>query len=206
MRSQRAGTLLDAYSFGKQSASSTLASGKTKSEGQVFQRLVAVGAAPKNVNVPKTSKPASAPKPALPVNAKNAPKPANPVNAKAAAPPVSREKAVAVTVRRDPFLPLLSDKKELSGPGHLPPGKSGLVITSVRVDGTVRSEEGMIAVLSNADQRTYFVREGDRLYDGAVEKIGLDGVTFRQDSKDAFGKPVERVVTKRIYASAGEQQ
>ena len=34
----------------------------------------------------------------------------------------------------------------------------------------------------------------------------LDGVTFRQNSKDAFGKPVERVVTKRIYASAGEQQ
>ena len=153
--------------------------------------------APQRVNAPKTSKAN---------NAVKAPKPANSVNAKAAATPVSREKAVAVTVRRDPFLPLLSDKKEFSGPSHLPPGKGGLVITSVRVDGTVRSEEGMIAVLSNADMRTYFVREGDRLYDGAVEKIGLDGVTFRQDSKDAFGKSVERVVTKRIYASAGEQQ
>ena len=89
---------------------------------------------------------------------------------------------------------------------HLPPGKAGLVITTVRVDGTVRSPEGMIAVLSNADQHVYFVREGDQLYDGDVDKIGLDGVTFRQNSKDAFGKPVERVVTKRIYASAGEQQ
>jgi hypothetical protein len=108
--------------------------------------------------------------------------------------------------RRDPFTPLINERKEGGGPDHLPPGKAGLVITSVRVDGTVRSEVGMIAVLSNADQRTYFVHEGDRLYDGAVEKIGLDGVTFRQNSKDAFGKPVERVVTKRIYASAGEQQ
>jgi len=44
------------------------------------------------------------------------------------------------------------------------------------------------------------------LYDGDVEKIGLDGVTFKENSKDAFGKPVERMVTKRIYASAGEQQ
>jgi hypothetical protein len=52
----------------------------------------------------------------------------------------------------------------------------------------------------------YFAREGDRLYDGDVEKIGLDGVTFRQNSKDAFGKLVERVVTKRLYARAGEQQ
>jgi hypothetical protein len=108
--------------------------------------------------------------------------------------------------RRDPFTPLINERKEGGGPDHLPPGKAGLVITTVRVDGTVRSEVGMIAVLSNADQRTYFVHEGDRLYDGAVEKIGLDGVTFRQNSKDAFGKPVERVVTKRIYASAGEQQ
>jgi hypothetical protein len=107
---------------------------------------------------------------------------------------------------RDPFTPLINEHKEGGGPDHLPPGKAGLVITTVRVDGTVRSEVGMIAVLSNADQRTYFVHEGDRLYDGAVEKIGLDGVTFRQNSKDAFGKPVERVVTKRIYASAGEQQ
>jgi hypothetical protein len=108
--------------------------------------------------------------------------------------------------RRDPFTPLINERKEGGGPDHLPPGKAGLVITTVRVDGTVSSEAGMIAVLSNADQRTYFVHEGDRLYDGAVEKIGLDGVTFRQNSKDAFGKPVERVVTKRIYASAGEQQ
>jgi hypothetical protein len=114
--------------------------------------------------------------------------------------------AVVAGPRRDPFLPLINDKKEAGIAEHLPPGKAGLVITTVRVDGAVRSEEGMIAVVSNADQRTYFVREGDRLYDGQVEKIGLDGVTFRQNSKDAFGKPVERVVTKRIYASAGEQQ
>lgn len=173
------------------------ASGNTKPDRKGSSAVAAAKPVPKSVNAPKTSKA---------TNAARAPKPANPVNAKAVATPVSREKAVAVAVRRDPFLPLLSDKKDLSGSGHLPPGKGGLVITSVRVDGTVRSEEGMIAVLSNADMRTYFVREGDRLYDGAVEKIGLDGVTFRQDSKDAFGKPVERVVTKRIYASAGEQQ
>ena len=33
----------------------------------------------------------------------------------------------------------------------------------------------MIAVVSNPEQRVYFVREGDRLYDGDVEKIGLRG-------------------------------
>jgi glucose/arabinose dehydrogenase len=135
--------------------------------------------------------------------APSAPAPAGPA---ANAVPAATDAEKPAGPRRDPFLPLVSDKKEGGGMEHLPPGKAGLVITSVRVDGTVRSQEGMIAVLSNADQHVYFVREGDQLYDGNVDKIGLDGVTFRQNSKDAFGKPVERVVTKRIYASAGEQQ
>jgi Tfp pilus assembly protein PilP len=107
--------------------------------------------------------------------------------------------------KRDPFVPLVSDKKD-TGAAHLPPGKAGIVIASVRVDGTVKSGNGMIAVVSNPDQRVYFIREGDQLYDGDVEKISLDGVTFKENSKDAFGHPVERIVTKRIYASAGEQQ
>jgi Tfp pilus assembly protein PilP len=111
----------------------------------------------------------------------------------------------SVPVKRDPFQPLVSDKSAKSNV-HLPPGKAGLVIATVRVDGTVRSPGGMLAVVSNPDQRVYFIREGDRLYDGDVEKIGLDGVTFRENSKDAFGKQVERMVTKRIYPSAGEQQ
>lgn len=110
-----------------------------------------------------------------------------------------------VVAKRDPFEPLVNERREAAH-GPLPPGKAGLIIASVRVDGAVRSPSGMIAVVSNPEQRVYFIREGDRLYDGDVEKIGLDGVTFKENSKDAFGKPVERIVTKRIYASAGEQQ
>ena len=113
-------------------------------------------------------------------------------------------KTLTATGRRDPFLPLVNDTKPGGPP--LPPGKAGLVVATVHIDGTVRSPEGMLAVVSNPDQRVYFLREGDRLYDGDVEKIGLDGVTFKENSKDAFGKPVEKLVTKRIYPSAGEQQ
>ena len=116
----------------------------------------------------------------------------------------SDAKPDAMAGKRDPFSPLVNDKKP-SGP-PLPPGKAGLVIATVHVDGTVKAASGMLAVVTNPDQRTYFLREGDRLYDGDVEKIGLDGVTFKENSKDAFGKPVERLVTKRIYPSAGEQQ
>jgi hypothetical protein len=146
--------------------------------------------------------------------AKNAARKAKAVSSKASAPAASSDadtsaaapasKKDVITAKRDPFQPLVSDTKPLHGP--LPPGKAGLIIATVHVDGTVRSPSGMLAVVSNEDRRVYFIREGDKLYDGDVEKIGLDGVTFKENSKDAFGKPVERMVTKRIYQSAGEQQ
>jgi hypothetical protein len=131
----------------------------------------------------------------------NAPAPEVAADPGAAAP---AGKSDPVQAKRDPFQPLVSNTKPSHGP--LPPGKAGLIIGSVRVDGTVKAASGMLAVVSNEEQRVYFIREGDRLYDGDVEKIGLDGVTFKENSKDAFGKPVERMVTKRIYSSAGEQQ
>jgi hypothetical protein len=127
--------------------------------------------------------------------------PSSGADASAPAPAVKSE---AVTAKRDPFQPLVSNTKPSHGP--LPPGKAGLIIGTVHVDGTVKSPSGMMAVVSNEERRVYFIREGDKLYDGDVEKIGLDGVTFKENSKDAFGKPVERMVTKRIYQSAGKQQ
>lgn len=133
--------------------------------------------------------------------AKAAPAPTVAPDANAAAP----NPAVVKVAARDPFVPLVNEHKPGGGP-PLPPGKAGLVVATIRVDGAVRSPNGMFAVVTNPDQRVYFLREGDQLYDGDVEKIGLDGVTFKEVSKDAFGKSVEKIVTKRIYPSAGEQQ
>jgi hypothetical protein len=107
--------------------------------------------------------------------------------------------------RRDPFESLLNRQQAGAGK-NLPPGKAGLQVSTLRLDGIVKSSNGMIALVSNPQLRTYFLREGDQLYDGRVEKIALDGVSFHEVGKDAFGKPVERQVNKRIYASAGEQQ
>lgn len=118
--------------------------------------------------------------------------------------PLASDTTLDLAGKRDPFVALVNTSK--GGAEHLPPGKAGLVIGTLTVQGTVQGTNGMIAVIANPDQRVYFVREGDRLYDGEVEKINLDGVTFQQNTKDAFGKPIERTVVKRIYPSAGEQQ
>ena len=109
--------------------------------------------------------------------------------------------------RRDPFESLTSRQEAAARAGaNLPPGKAGLQVATLRLDGVVRAPNGMIAVVTNPQARTYFLREGDQLYDGRVEKIAMDGVSFHEVAKDAFGKPVERQVNKRIYSSAGEQQ
>jgi Tfp pilus assembly protein PilP len=107
--------------------------------------------------------------------------------------------------RRDPFESLVGRQNKAGGP-NLPPGKLGLQVSTLRLDGIVRAPNGMIAVVSNPQARTYFLREGDRLYDGSVEKILMDSVSFHEEGKDAFGKPVERQVNKRIYSSPGELQ
>ncbi len=122
----------------------------------------------------------------------------------AAAAPAESEQKVA---RRDPFESLTTRQDAAAKTAaNLPPGKPGLQIGTLRLDGIVKAPNGMIAVVTNPQARTYFLRDGDQLYDGRVEKIGMDSVSFHEIGKDAFGKPVERQVNKRIYSSAGEQQ
>ena len=127
----------------------------------------------------------------------------SPLPKKAAAAAVAESRVV----RRDPFDPLVGKHRPGGGIAeHLPPGKAGLVVATLRVDGIVRGPSGMLAVVSNPQLRVYFLREGDQLYDGRVERITMDAVAFHETGKDAFGNPVERQVTKRLYPSAGEQR
>jgi hypothetical protein len=134
-------------------------------------------------------------------DAKEAPgKPANPPAEK----PAEEKAAVA---RRDPFDALLNKAQPASAtPENLPPGKAGLVVGSLHIDGIVKGAGGMIAIVSNPQHRVYFLRAGDKLYDGAVDQITLEAISFHEFGKDAFGKPLERQVTKRLYPSPGEQQ
>src|ERR1700736_6215012 len=66
---------------------------------------------------------------------------ARPVNAQT---PSEGEKLA----RRDPFESLVNRNKD-NGAKNLPPGKAGLQVSTLRLDGIVRSSNGMIAVVSN---------------------------------------------------------
>ncbi len=161
---------------------------------------------------PQTVKPAAKPaaKPAVKSSAKPAvkarAKPAAKKVEKAATPRTSGPAESEIRMaRRDPFESLVG-RQQGKGAPNLPPGKAGLQVSTLRLDGIVKAPNGMIAVVSNPQARTYFLREGDHLFDGSVEKISMDGVSFHEEGKDAFGKPMERQVNKRIYSSPGEQQ
>jgi len=155
----------------------------------------------------KSAAPTTAKRVAKPTKNKvaKAPKPAKPIET--ALNPDAPKEGEERSGRRDPFESLVARQQAQSNAGkNLPPGKAGLQVSTLRLDGIVKAPNGMIAVVTNPQARTYFLREGDQLYDGRVEKIAMDGVSFHEIGKDAFGKPVERQVNKRIYSSAGEQQ
>jgi hypothetical protein len=106
-----------------------------------------------------------------------------------------------ISARRDPFRnPMLVE----TSPVSLPPGKAGLIISQLRVDGLVRAPSGMLAVVTNTSRRTYFLREGDQLYDGSVQRITSESVVFQENTKDMFGRAITREVVKRLYPTAGE--
>ncbi|MSO21277.1 MAG: hypothetical protein EXQ56_12635 [Acidobacteria bacterium] len=133
--------------------------------------------------------------------------PASPRPATQAAPaptrPAGATAAAAAPIRpprRDPFRPLVSNKKVGDVlPARLPAGKAGLVIGQLVVQGIVRNIDGKwVAVVDNKTKRSYFLYVRDELYNGAVTNITPDSVTFEERSVDAAGRTRSREVVKRI--------
>lgn len=120
----------------------------------------------------------------------------------AASAPSSKPAAVH---ERDPFAPLIRTG-DTGGHLNLPNGIAGLQVSTLNLEGMVKTAEGMVAVVSNPQGSVYFLHDGDHLYDGVVEKIALDEIAFQQENKDAFGRTVQREVTKRLYPIAGDEQ
>lgn len=118
-------------------------------------------------------------------------------------PPVAVEEAMH---SRDPFAPLVKASEPDAGHTNLPPGIAGLQVATMRLEGMVRTSDGVMAVVANPEDHVYFLHTGDHIFDGVVEKIDIGQITFQQESKDAFGRVVQREVTKRLYPIAGDEQ
>jgi Tfp pilus assembly protein PilP len=135
------------------------------------------------------TKPAE-PQPAVAVEDKK-----NPVE-----PKKEEAKTYAANGRRDPFLsPVIS--RTMTGSG-CSTGKRCLAIDQINLQGVVKSDSGMIAVVVNALNKAYFLRENDPVFNGYVVKITGDSIIFKETIEDKMGKPLEREVTKKISTPA----
>src|SRR5262249_7378360 len=146
-------------------------SAKQKPAATTQQKPAAQTAAKPAAQKPAAQKPAAATAQATKPAAKSAAnkpskKPAAPTRAAADQKPAEGAPDTSKVARRDPFESMLARQQSAANQGkNLPPGKAGLQVSTLRVDGIVKATNGMIAVVSNPQSRTYFLREGDRLYD-----------------------------------------
>jgi type IV pilus assembly protein PilP len=100
--------------------------------------------------------------------------------------------------RRDPFISLLARGSDPASAAARPPGVPGLLINEVIVKGIVRDRSGFIAMIQGSDTRTFIVRSGEKLMDGAVKSITADTVVFSQDVNDPLSVVKEREVRKAV--------
>lgn len=102
--------------------------------------------------------------------------------------------------RRDPFLsPVVNHSMGGSGCST---GKRCLAVDQIALQGIVKSDAGMIAVVVNAMNKAYFLRENDPVFNGYVVKITGDSIVFKETLLDKLGKSFTREVTKKISTPA----
>jgi len=111
-----------------------------------------------------------------------------------------KAKTYSANGRRDPFVsPVVSQSAVGSGCST---GKRCLAVDQINLKGVVRSETGMIAVVVNALDKAYFLRENDPVFDGYVLKITGDSIVFKETVQDKLGKPFTKEVTKKLNTPA----
>jgi len=130
------------------------------------------------------------PKPAVAVEDKK-----NPVD-----PKKDEHKISMAGGRRDPFVsPVVNHSMGGSGCST---GKRCLAVDQIALTGIVKSDAGMIAVVVNAMNKAYFLRENDPVFNGYVVKITGDSIIFKETMQDKLGKSFTREVTKKISTPA----
>lgn len=104
--------------------------------------------------------------------------------------------------RRDPFRSLLRKRRKNDDRRERPDGIPGLLIAELRIEGIFILDDGPVAQVKSASERTSFLlRPGDELWDGDVVRITLGEVVFKQSVNDPTALKPFREVVKRLHPS-----
>jgi hypothetical protein len=116
---------------------------------------------------------------------------------------ITRSPSYVRTKGPDPFLnPLLKRKKSDVDEEVLksdpPPGIAGMNANDVELLGISMSEDTKTAAFRGTDKRTYFLHEGDRLFDGHLKTIHTNSVLLIRETRLRSGKVLTQEITKRL--------
>lgn len=104
--------------------------------------------------------------------------------------------------RRDPFVSLIKPVEAGGRAQTKKPGMEGFLIQEVALRGIVKTPQGFTAMFQGGDGKSYFVKAGQRLYDGAILAVDQSSVTFRQEVAD----PLSPVKTREFKRTLNETE
>lgn len=85
--------------------------------------------------------------------------------------------------RRDPFQSLIGPAPKLQ-PGQRPAGLPGFLIDEIKLQGIVKTRQGLVAMVNGPDNKGYLMRLGQKVLDGEVIRMTPTAVIFRQEVND----------------------
>ena len=106
--------------------------------------------------------------------------------------------------RRDPFVSLLAAKTGERRSGHTGPeglGLAGLGTDEISVRGVLQSPGGYVAMVQGPDNKTYLVRQNDKLFDGVIKAITAQGLVILQDVNDPLSLVKQKEVRKMLHGN-----
>ncbi|MCU1245555.1 MAG: hypothetical protein JWN02_1465 [Acidobacteria bacterium] len=103
--------------------------------------------------------------------------------------------------RRDPFQSLIGPAPKLQR-GDKPDGVPGFLIDELKLQGVVRTKQGLVAMVSGPDNKGYLVRVGEKTLDGEVIRITPSSIVFRQEVNDPTRIERYREVVKDLAPGA----
>jgi beta-lactamase regulating signal transducer with metallopeptidase domain len=101
--------------------------------------------------------------------------------------------------RRDPF-----QRYAVPPESSIPEGPPRYRIAEVALRGIVSTPQGRTALIWAPSQKTYFVRVGQRFFDGQVTAIDADGIVVRQESMELATAGQTRLLRLLLHEGARE--
>lgn len=161
---------------------------------RAFVVALSLGLLPSGITAQTPSAPAAKP-PQTPAAAEA---PAEAQTPEPPTPPAAEPYSYQPDGRRDPFLNLLARGNEPRRGLDRPEGTAGLMTAEVTVRGVVESRGELVAMVQGPDRRSYTIRQGDKLMDGVVKAIIVDGLVVTQDVNDPLSLVKQREVRRLL--------